>query len=99
MGDGGLLFLQEVDQFDVTVFTKVSLQLVLRERLEVLDVANIDIPRGSRVHSHGKSGRKRARILAPTNFESSVVQSETLIGSDLVESESRGCLDECDELE
>ena len=46
-----------------------------------------------------KGRRKWARILAPTNLQTAVVQSKTLIGGHLEERECRGGINEGNELD
>ena len=92
------LLLQEVHQLDLAVFTEVPLQLLLVERIKVFDVANVDVPCRARVHRKRQSRWQRARVLAPADLQPAVVESETLIRSDLEEGESRRRVDEGHEL-
>lgn len=83
--DSGLLFFQEVDEFDITILAEVPLQPLLAEGFEVLDISDVHIPRGSGVDGEGEGGRKRARVLTPTNLQPTIVKGQTLKRSDLVE--------------
>ncbi len=50
-----VLFFQKVDQLDVTVLSEVPLQSLLCERLKVLNVSDVYIPRGARVNGKSQS--------------------------------------------
>ena len=97
MGDD-LLFFQEVDELNITKLAKVPLQSLLTEGFEVLDVSNVDVPRRAGVDGECESGRKWARVLAPTDLQPAVVEGQTLERSDLVERHGGGWVDERYEL-
>ena len=86
--DGASLFFQEVDEFDFAIFAEVPLQLFLAEGFEVLDISYVHIPRRTRVDGEREGGRKRARVLTPTDLQPTVVECQTLKRSDLVEGHS-----------
>jgi hypothetical protein len=69
------LLLQEVDQFDLAIFPKISFEPFLREGFEVLDIANVNVPRGTRVHGKCQRWWKWPGVLPPTHFEPAIVQS------------------------
>lgn len=94
-----VLFLQEIDQLNITVLSKVALQLLVAERFEVFNVADVDIPSSARVHCKGQRRRKGSSVLAPSDFETTVVESHALVGSHLEEGESSGWVNKGDELE
>ena len=98
MGKKNALFLEEVDELDLAVLAKVALEALLGEGLEVLDVANVHIARGARVHGDGERRRQRPAVLAPANLEAAVVEREALIRRNLVESECRSRIDKGNEL-
>lgn len=101
--DGGYttgysLFLEEVHQLNLAILAEIALQLLLVERIEVLDVADVDIACSSCVHCEGECWRERSRVLAPADLQPAVVESEALVRRDLVERKRRGRVDESYEL-
>jgi hypothetical protein len=88
-----VFLLEEVDEFDVTVFAKVALQLFLRERLKVFDVADVHVPRRTRVYGQSEWGRERAGVLTPSELEPTIVECQSLIGRGMEECEGRGRVD------
>jgi hypothetical protein len=91
--EGAVFLLEEVDEFDVAVFAKVALQLFLRERLKVFDVADVHVPRRTGVYGQGEWGRERAGVLTPSELEPTIVECQSLIGRGMEECESRGRVD------
>ena len=68
-----VLFLEEIDELDVTILAKVA----NLSSEKVSDVANIHVARRARVHRQGESGWKGTSIFSPTKLESPVVQCQT----------------------
>lgn len=93
-----ILLLEEVDEFDVTVFAKVALQSFLRERFKVFDIADVHVPRRPRVYGQSEWGRKRAGVLAPSKLEPTIVERQTLIRRGMEKGKGRRRVDECHEL-
>ena len=93
-----LLFFQEVDELDLAILAKVSLQFLLTEGIEVLDVPNVHVPCRARVDGECESGRKRARVLAPADLQSAVIEGHALVRSNLVESHGSGRVDKGNKL-
>lgn len=85
-----LLLPQEVHQLNISVLSKVPLQPLLAEGLEVLNVPDVNVPRRTRVDSKRKRGRKGARVLAPADLKAAVVEREALVRGHLEERERRG---------
>lgn len=56
------LFLQKVDQFNVTEFLKVAAELLLGKVFKVFNVADIDVASRTRVHSDREGRRERPRL-------------------------------------
>lgn len=96
--DRNLLLLEEVDKFDLAKFAKVLLELLLAKGFEVFDVSNVDIPGRTRVHGQCQCGGKRTRVLAPTDLETTVVQGQPLVRSNLEEGQCGSRINECNEL-
>lgn len=89
---------EEIDQLDIPVLPKVPLELVLVKRLKVLNVAHVYVPCCTRMHSKCEARLQRTGILAPTDFQPTVIQSETLVGRHLEERERSCWIDKGNEL-
>ena len=74
-----VLLLKEIDQLDFAILAEVPLQLLFVECVEVLDVANVDVPCRTRVNRKRQSRWQRSRVLAPADLEPAVVESKSLI--------------------
>jgi hypothetical protein len=93
-----VLFFEEIDQFNIPVFPKVALEPLLGEEFKVFDVADVNVTRSSGVNGECYSGGKRARVLSPSHFETTVVESQALECRHLIESERSGRIDKHYEL-
>ena len=80
-----MLLLQEVGKPVLAVLAKVALELLLREGVQVLDVADVHVPRRARVHRELKCGRQGPSVLAPADLQSPAVQRRTMVRCDLEE--------------
>lgn len=55
-----LLLPEEIDQFNLSILPEIPPQFLLRKDLKVLDIANVHVPRRTRMYSHRHRGRKRS---------------------------------------
>lgn len=95
----GLLLLQKVDELDISVFAKVALELLLVEHFKVLDVADVDVPSGTRVNGKGQGRRQGSSVLSPSDLQATIIQGQPLIRRHLEECVRRSGINECHELE
>ena len=93
-----ILFLQEVDEFDITILAEIALQLFLVEDLKVLDIADVDVPRRSGMDGESKGRRQGTSVLSPTDLQAAIVEGQTLVGCHLEEGVGRSGINECHEL-
>lgn len=109
--DEDVLFLQEVNQLHLSVLPELPPELLVSPVLPVVsgpvaildaghgDVADVDVTSRTSVHGECESRREGTRVLAPADFEASVVEGKGLVRGDLVEGERSGGVDEGDELQ
>ena len=69
-----VLLLEEIDELNIAILAKIAFKFVIRERLEIFDIANIHVARRARVYSQSECGWKRTSVFAPTQLEPPVVQ-------------------------
>lgn len=93
-----LLLLQEIDKLDLAELAEIPLKLLLVKCVEILDVANIDVTRSTRVHGQGQSRGKGAGVLAPADLQPAVVERKALVRRDLEECQRSSGVDESNEL-
>ena len=77
------LLAQGVDQLDFTILGEVLSQTFLGPRL--VQVADVNITRGTTADSKGDGRRKGTRVLTPSNLETAVVNHQSLEVAESVE--------------
>ncbi|KAH6604270.1 hypothetical protein Trco_007716 [Trichoderma cornu-damae] len=93
--EGAALLAEGVDQLNLAVLGEVLAQPLLSPGL--VQVANVDVARGSAADGEGDGGRQGAGVLAPANLEPSVVDHEALQAAEGVERRGGRGVDEGDE--
>lgn len=92
---GAALLSQSVYQFNLAILRKVLAQSLLGPGL--VQVANVNVARGTAANSQRDSRRESTRVLSPANLQSAVVNHETLEVAQGVERSGGGRVDEGDE--
>lgn len=97
-GGKHVLLLQIIHKLDLSILAEVLLKLLNTEPLEVFDIANINITSSTGLNGQSKGRRKWARVLAPANLQTTIVERESRGTSSVVEYESGSRFDEGNEL-
>lgn len=89
------LLAESVDEFDLSVLSKVLSEALLTPAL--IEITDVDVSGSATGDSQGDSWWESARMLAPSNLESSVVNHETLKVAESVETGGGSWVDEGNE--
>lgn len=92
-----VLLFEGIHLLDFAKVAKVSPKLFLIEGIRIVDIAHVDVPRATRLHSHSDSGAQRARMLSPANLEPTVVNHNARVRGKVEEGKSSIRIDESDE--
>lgn len=96
VGKRAVLFSQTVDHFQLAVLREIAADLVLRQRVWVVNVANVDIARSTCLNSKLDRRTGWTRVLPPSNLETPVVNHDARVGRQMVECKRRVGIDKGD---